>query len=65
MKYILFLFAFVLKKLTDWRNVLYDKGYFKSFSSKIYTVSIGNLRVGGTGKTPHIEYLIRFIFKYL
>lgn len=61
MKYIFFWFAELLRKLTDYRNNLYDKGYFKSFRSKNYTICVGNLRVGGTGKTPHIEYLIRLL----
>ena len=29
----------------------------------IFTVSVGNITVGGTGKTPHIEYLIRYLLK--
>lgn len=41
------------------RNHLYDIRYWKSLEFTIPLISIGNLRVGGTGKTPHIEYLIR------
>lgn len=41
------------------RNWLYDVGLLKSAKSPIPTVGIGNLRMGGTGKTPHTEYLIR------
>ena len=40
------------------RNFFYDYGYFSVYQSKIFTISVGNLSVGGTGKTPHIEYLI-------
>lgn len=39
------------------RNLCYDWGLLKSRSFKIATVSVGNIRVGGTGKTPMIEYL--------
>jgi len=41
------------------RNMLYSCGIKKSDSPNIPTVCIGNLRMGGTGKTPHTEYLVR------
>ncbi|NJB70728.1 tetraacyldisaccharide 4'-kinase [Saonia flava] len=40
------------------RNYLYDQGIFPSRSFETPTVCIGNLSVGGTGKTPMIEFLI-------
>jgi tetraacyldisaccharide 4'-kinase len=40
------------------RNRLYDFQILKSNRFKIPLVSVGNITVGGTGKTPHIEYLI-------
>ena len=43
------------------RNKLYDWGVFSSKSFPIPIISVGNLTVGGTGKTPHIEYLIRLL----
>ena len=43
------------------RNNLYDWGFLKSTRYDIPVVSIGNITVGGTGKTPHIEYLIRLL----
>ncbi|GAB4395152.1 MAG: tetraacyldisaccharide 4'-kinase [Microscillaceae bacterium] len=46
---------------TGIRNHLYDRGFWKSFSFDLPVISVGNLTVGGTGKTPHIEYLIRFL----
>ncbi|MGC9374625.1 MAG: tetraacyldisaccharide 4'-kinase [Bacteroidales bacterium] len=39
------------------RNRFYDYGIFKSTSFNIPIISIGNITVGGTGKTPHVEYL--------
>lgn len=43
------------------RNKLYDWGIFKSMEYDIPTICVGNLSVGGTGKTPLIEYLIRLL----
>ena len=40
------------------RNRLYDYKIFKSNQFKIPLISVGNITVGGTGKTPHIEYLV-------
>ena len=58
--------AILLFPLTIWysvgvavRNMLYRSGLKKSIPSVIPTIGIGNLRMGGTGKTPHTEYLVR------
>ena len=43
------------------RNWLYDSDIFKSESFNIPIISVGNLAVGGTGKTPHTEFIISFL----
>jgi tetraacyldisaccharide 4'-kinase len=47
------------------RNGLYAVGLLRGVSFSIPVISVGNLTVGGTGKTPHIEYLIRALHEYL
>ncbi|UGS23063.1 tetraacyldisaccharide 4'-kinase [Flavobacterium channae] len=58
---ILFPLAFLYWLITYIRNWLYDKGICKSSSFDIPIIAVGNLSVGGTGKTPQIEYLIRLL----
>ncbi len=48
-------------KITDFRNQLYDSGRFKSFSLGAKTVSVGNLTVGGTGKTPLVAFIAEIL----
>ncbi len=43
------------------RNWLFDVGIKKSKSFSIPVISVGNITVGGSGKTPHVEYLIRLL----
>ncbi len=47
--------------ITWFRNRLYDKGILSEIEFDIPTIAVGNLSVGGTGKTPHVEYLIRLL----
>ena len=58
---ILFPFAILYGFITSIRNYLFDKGILKSTSFDIPVIAVGNLSVGGTGKTPQIEYLIRLL----
>ncbi|WP_396140352.1 tetraacyldisaccharide 4'-kinase [Flavobacterium sp.] len=58
---LLFPFAILYGFITSLRNYLYDKGILKSYSFDIPVIAVGNLSIGGTGKTPQIEYLIRLL----
>ena len=43
------------------RNILFEVGILKSRSFQVPVISVGNITVGGTGKTPHVEYLTRLL----
>lgn len=45
------------------RNKLYDWNIFKSKEFDFPVISVGNLTLGGVGKTPHVEYLVRLLKK--
>lgn len=47
------------------RNLLYRVGVLRSIHFDLPVISVGNLSVGGAGKSPHIEYLIRWLDQYL
>ena len=42
------------------RNTLFDRHFFKAWQSPIPVVSIGNLSVGGTGKTPLVDWVVKY-----
>lgn len=59
------IFAWLLFPLTIWypvgtsiRNLLFDWGLKEEKSHGVTTIGVGNLSTGGTGKTPHVEYLL-------
>ena len=58
---ILYPFSLLYGIITSFRNFLYNKHLKKSTQFKTPIVVVGNLSVGGTGKTPQIEYLIRLL----
>ncbi len=43
------------------RNLAFDMGLLKTRSFDLPVISVGNITVGGTGKTPHVEYLVRLL----
>ena len=47
------------------RNLLYRVGILRSIRFDLPVISVGNLSVGGAGKSPHIEYLIRWLNQFL
>lgn len=61
LRILLFPFSLLYGVITWIRNKLYDRGILTEINFDIPTIAVGNLSVGGTGKTPHIEYLIRLL----
>ena len=59
--YILTPFSWIYGGVVGFRNYLFDKGVIKSERFEVPVVSVGNLTVGGAGKTPHVEYLVDYL----
>lgn len=64
LKLLLWPFSVLYGGITVARNLLYDKGTLPSTSFDLPVIAVGNLTVGGTGKTPHVEYLLRLLQPY-
>lgn len=56
-------FSILFRLVTAIRNILYDKGIISSEEFDVPVICIGNITVGGTGKTPHAEYIISLLRK--
>lgn len=58
---ILFPFSLLYGLIVIIRNYLYNKKYLKSVSFNLPIICVGNLSVGGTGKSPMVEYLLSML----
>ena len=63
LKYILYPFSLLYGIIVTLRNVFFDIGILPSARFPVWVISIGNLSVGGTGKSPHAEYIVRLLEK--
>ncbi|MBC8173003.1 MAG: tetraacyldisaccharide 4'-kinase [Chitinophagales bacterium] len=61
MRKLLVPFSLLWSLLVSFRNFLYHKGWLRTFEFDFPVILVGNLSTGGTGKTPHVEYLIRLL----
>lgn len=61
LRFLLFPFAVLYDVITRIRNWFFNLGILKSTSFDIPVIAVGNLSVGGTGKSPQIEYLMRLL----
>jgi tetraacyldisaccharide 4'-kinase len=55
--------ALIYGLITAIRNYLYNSGILVSTEFGVPVICTGNITVGGTGKTPHVEYLVRLLRK--
>ena len=61
LKILLYPFAFLYGMIVSFRNRLYDFRLKKTYEFPDHIINVGNISVGGTGKTPVVEYLIRLL----
>ena len=61
MRKILLPFSALWWLLVSLRNFFYDKGWLKTFEFDFPVILTGNLSTGGTGKTPHVLYLMKLL----
>ena len=63
LRFLLFPFSLVYALVISIRNWAYDQGLFRSVKFDLPVIVVGNLAVGGTGKSPLTEFLIRLLEK--
>ncbi len=62
-KFILYLLSKIFALIVTLRRTFYKKDILKSFSPPVKVISVGNITVGGTGKTPFTIYLAKLLKK--
>ncbi len=57
MRFFLYPFSLLFQLIVFFRNFLYNKNILKTYRLPCIVISVGNITVGGTGKTPFVIYL--------
>ncbi len=58
-KVILYPLSLLYGLIAELRNLMFDLGVLRQAGFPVPVISVGNLSAGGSGKTPHVEYLVR------
>lgn len=61
LRYLLLPLAWLYDAVTRLRNAAFDRGWLRTRRFDVPTIAVGNLSVGGTGKTPHTEMLLALL----
>ena len=60
-RFLLFPFSVLYGIITSIRNILYNSGLIKSYEIPVHSICVGNLSVGGTGKSPLVIYIAKHL----
>ena len=64
MRLLLYPFSLIFNIITTIRNWLFDYNILNSTSHTTPIICVGNLSIGGSGKTPHTNYIIDLLKKH-
>ena len=61
MRFILYILSIIYGTITNIRNRLFDYQIIKSIEHNVCIMCVGNIASGGTGKTPHVNYIAKML----
>jgi tetraacyldisaccharide 4'-kinase len=61
--FLVYLYDMIYRLVLALRHMAFDKGWKKTYKAEVPTICVGNVTVGGTGKTPHTEMILRMLLQ--